>query len=76
MNTETTVHPKLQHYGLVTANLDAMTEWYGKVLGMTVNHRSKIPAIARLHTSRAAVFRLRVREQRRDGSSNRVLRNT
>jgi len=48
MNTETTVHPKLQHYGLVTANLDAMTEWYGKVLGMTVNHRSKIPAIARI----------------------------
>src|SRR5208283_868699 len=48
MNTETTVHPKLQHYGLVTANLDAMTEWYGKVLGMTVNHRTKIPAIARL----------------------------
>jgi catechol 2,3-dioxygenase len=48
MNSETTVHPKLQHYGLVTANLDAMTQWYGKVLGMTVNHRSKIPAIARL----------------------------
>ena len=48
MNTEITVHPKLAHYGLVTANLDAMTEWYGKVLGMTTNHRSKIPAIARL----------------------------
>jgi len=45
MNTETTVHPKLQHYGLATANLDAMTEWYGKVLGMTVNHRSRIPAL-------------------------------
>jgi catechol 2,3-dioxygenase len=25
-----------------------MTDWYRKVLGMTVNHRSKIPAIARL----------------------------
>ena len=25
-----------------------MTEWYRKVLGMTINHRSKIPAIARL----------------------------
>jgi catechol 2,3-dioxygenase len=48
MNTEITVHPKLQHYGLITANLDAMTEWYRKVLGMTINHRSKIPAIARL----------------------------
>ena len=48
MNTEITVHPKLAHYGLVTANLDAMTEWYGKVLGMTINHRLKILAIARL----------------------------
>ena len=48
MNTAVTVHPKLSHYGLITADLDAMTEWYGKVLGMTVNHRSKIPAIARL----------------------------
>lgn len=47
MNTEITVHPKLHHYGLLTANLDAMTEWYRKVLGMSVNHRSKIPAIAR-----------------------------
>ena len=39
MNTEITIHPKLQHYGLVTANLAAMTDWYRKVLGMTVNHR-------------------------------------
>jgi catechol 2,3-dioxygenase-like lactoylglutathione lyase family enzyme len=48
MNTEAIVHPKLLHYGLTTANMDAMTDWYRKVLGMTVNHRSKIPAIARL----------------------------
>jgi catechol-2,3-dioxygenase len=48
MNTEITVHPKLHHYGLATANLDAMIDWYRKVLGMTVNQRSKIPAIARL----------------------------
>ncbi len=40
MNTEVTVHPKLHHYGLTTANLDAMIDWYRKVLGMTVNHRS------------------------------------
>jgi catechol 2,3-dioxygenase-like lactoylglutathione lyase family enzyme len=46
MNTEITVHPKLHHYGLATANLDAMIDWYRKVLGMTVNHRSKIPARA------------------------------
>ncbi|MEG9435770.1 VOC family protein [Edaphobacter sp. HDX4] len=36
------------HYGLITANIDVMTEWYRNVLGMRVNHRSKIPAIARL----------------------------
>jgi catechol-2,3-dioxygenase len=44
MNSQITVHPKLHHYGLTTANLDAMTDWYRKVLGMTVNHRSTGPA--------------------------------
>ena len=44
MNTEIIGHPKLQHYGLGTANLDVMLDWYRKVLGMTVNHRSAIPA--------------------------------
>ncbi|HYY26853.1 MAG TPA: VOC family protein [Chthoniobacterales bacterium] len=45
MNTEIIVHPKLQHYGLTTANLDAMLDWYRKVLGMTINHhRSMGPA--------------------------------
>jgi len=48
MNTKTIVHPKLHHYGLITANLDPMVDWYRKVLGMTVNHRSEIPAIARM----------------------------
>jgi len=43
MNTEITVHPKLQHYGLTTSNIDAMIEWYRKVLGITVNHRSEAP---------------------------------
>jgi len=47
MNTETVVRPKLHHYGLLTANLDAMIDWYGKVLGMTINHRSEIPAAGR-----------------------------
>jgi catechol 2,3-dioxygenase len=46
MNTQITIHPKLQHYGLATGDLDAMIEWYRKFLGMTVNHRSNIPAIA------------------------------
>ncbi len=48
MNTEAIIHPKLLHYGLNTANMDAMTDWYRKVLGMSINHRSKIPGIARL----------------------------
>ena len=43
MNTEIAVHPKLLHYGLTTANLNAMLDWYRKVLGMTVNHRSALP---------------------------------
>ena len=46
MNTKIPVHPKLQHYGLATAKLDAMTDWYRKVLGMTTNHRSAVPAEA------------------------------
>jgi catechol 2,3-dioxygenase-like lactoylglutathione lyase family enzyme len=74
MNTEITIHPKLEHYGLTTSKLDEMIDWYGKVLGMTVNHRSKIPAIAH-YTSGAAIFRLRVHQQRRDGPSPRLIRD-
>ena len=47
MNTEIIVHPKLQHYGLTTGNLDAMVDWYRTVLGMTTNHRSDVPAEVR-----------------------------
>jgi len=46
MNTEIIIHPKLQHYALGTANLDAMIDWYRKVLGMTINYRSAMPASA------------------------------
>ncbi len=42
MNIEVTIRPKLQHFGLATANLDAILDWYRKVLGMTVNSRVKI----------------------------------
>jgi hypothetical protein len=31
MNTDVIVHPKLQHLGLTTANLEAMIDWYRKV---------------------------------------------
>jgi catechol 2,3-dioxygenase len=42
MNTEIIVHPRLQHFGLATAKLEAMLDWYRKVLGMTVNSRVQI----------------------------------
>jgi catechol-2,3-dioxygenase len=48
MNTSAAVRPKLAHYGLVTADLETMVDWYGQVLGMSINHRSKIPWIARV----------------------------
>jgi catechol-2,3-dioxygenase len=41
MNSETIIHPKLQHFGLNTSNMDAMLDWYRKVLGMTLNHRTQ-----------------------------------
>ena len=44
MNTKITMHPRLQHYGLKTANLDEMIDWYRKVVGITVNHRSAVSA--------------------------------
>lgn len=40
--------PKLHHYGLITGRLDKMVDWYGKVLGMKINHQATIPLIARL----------------------------
>jgi catechol-2,3-dioxygenase len=32
----TIIRPTLHHYGLTTANLKAMSEWYATVLGMSV----------------------------------------
>ncbi len=61
MNTEITIHPKLQPYGLTTANLDALTDWYRKVLGMSVNHRATVPSEAH---GPGAVFRLCISQQR------------
>jgi catechol 2,3-dioxygenase len=48
MNTEIIVHPKLQHFGMITANLEPMIDWYRKVLGMTVAHRSAAPTGAHM----------------------------
>jgi len=38
------IRPTLHHVGLTTANLEPMLAWYGKVLGMTLNHQSARPA--------------------------------
>ena len=38
------VSPTLHHFGLKTSNLDAMVDWYGKVLGMKPNHRTQATA--------------------------------
>jgi catechol 2,3-dioxygenase len=40
MNAETIIHPRLQHLGLTTGNLETMIDWYRKVLGMSVVHRT------------------------------------
>jgi catechol 2,3-dioxygenase len=40
MNTDTIVHPRLHHLGLTTSNLENMIDWYRKVLGMTIVHRT------------------------------------
>jgi catechol 2,3-dioxygenase-like lactoylglutathione lyase family enzyme len=34
LNTETVVHPKLHHIGLLTGNKERLLAWYQKVLGM------------------------------------------
>ena len=39
MNTVTIVHPRLQHIGMTTPNIDAMVKWYRTVVGMDPSHR-------------------------------------
>jgi catechol 2,3-dioxygenase len=38
------VRPTLHHLGLKTSNMDAMVDWYAKVLGMKPNHRTSTPS--------------------------------
>jgi catechol 2,3-dioxygenase len=40
MNKVATIHPRLQHLGMTTANIDAMLTWYRTVLGMNLAHRT------------------------------------
>jgi catechol 2,3-dioxygenase-like lactoylglutathione lyase family enzyme len=41
LNTETILRPKLQHFGLLTGNLQRLLDWYQKVLGMGTIHQSQ-----------------------------------
>jgi catechol 2,3-dioxygenase len=43
-NTEIAVHPRLQHIGLTTSNLETLLAWYETVLGMRPMHISEDPA--------------------------------
>ena len=36
LNTETIVHPRLQHLSLTTGRVDEMIHWYRVVLGMNL----------------------------------------
>ena len=38
------MHPRLHHLGLTTSNLDTLVEWYRKVLGMGIVHRTSAAA--------------------------------
>jgi hypothetical protein len=57
LNTETVVHPKLQHIGLLTGNVQRLVAWYKEVLdGNSVeinacNYRDRWAAIEHMQTS-------------------------
>ena len=40
MNKVTIIHPRLQHLGMTTADIDVMLNWYRTVLGMSLIHRT------------------------------------
>ena len=46
LNTETIVHPRLQHIGLLTADLARLVDWYRTVLGMRPIHVADNPTDA------------------------------
>ena len=66
MNTETIIHPKLQHVGLTTGRLRAMLDWYKKVLGMRLIYLSEDP------TGDAAGSSLKAVWLNNDEANNRV----
>jgi catechol 2,3-dioxygenase-like lactoylglutathione lyase family enzyme len=46
LNTETIVHPRLQHLSLTTGHVDEMIHWYRVVLGMNLLHYNQNPTAA------------------------------
>ena len=62
----TVVRPTLHHFGLTTANLEAMVDWYAKVLGMETNHRS------RANTEGQSVGRWRIAWVSNDDANHRI----
>jgi catechol 2,3-dioxygenase-like lactoylglutathione lyase family enzyme len=43
INTETTIHPYLEHLAITTGHIDAMIGWYATVIGAKLLHRSANP---------------------------------
>ena len=43
LNTETIIHPRLQHIGLTTGNLQRLLDWYRMVLGTRLIYQSDNP---------------------------------
>ena len=60
------VRPALHHFGLTTANLEIMVEWYSKLLGAEPNHGPSTPAGAQ------AISRWRTAWVGDDQSSHRI----
>jgi catechol-2,3-dioxygenase len=64
--TRETIRPTLHHFGLMTANLEAMVGWYAEVLGMAPNHLSSTPLGAQTAPG------LRVAWVTNDGANHRI----
>jgi catechol 2,3-dioxygenase-like lactoylglutathione lyase family enzyme len=62
----TIIRPTLHHFGLTTANLEAMVDWYANVLGMEANKRSSTPVGAQ------SVSRWRIAWVSNDQASHRI----
>jgi catechol 2,3-dioxygenase-like lactoylglutathione lyase family enzyme len=55
LNTEAVLHPKLQHVGLLTGDLQRLLDWYTPVLGMRLVSASSNPTAAAVDAPAAAI---------------------